>query len=335
MPLTLDIFNDDAFGVTELTAAINNPPEGQILPPPTPVVFDEEGISTLTAFIERDGDSLTLIPATERGAPPDVTTGGKRDAIPFEALHLATHATILADEVQNVRAFGSESELETVQALVAKRLAKIRNRLDTTILFHRFGAITGKIYDANGTTVLLDLFDRFGIAQQTFGFALGTAGTNVAQKIRDAKRLAEDALGGYAFITGWDGICGRGFYDALVSHAKVEEAYNRWNEGAFLRSANEFGFEFGEVSWKPYYGKVGPTLFIDPDVAYLVPRGVPEHFITRFSPADYWETVNTPGLPYYAKQRLLEFDRGIQLEVQSNPLNLCTRPRAVIKLTKA
>jgi hypothetical protein len=29
----------------------------------------------------------------------------------------------------------------------------------------------------------------------------------------------------------------------------------------------------------------------------------------------------------------MRFGKGVDLEAQSNPLNLCTRPRAVIKLT--
>jgi hypothetical protein len=46
------------------------------------------------------------------------------------------------------------------------------------------------------------------------------------------------------------------------------------------------------------------------------------------------ETVNTIGLPYYAKQERIPFDKGVQLELQSNPLHICTKPRAIIKLTK-
>ena len=44
--------------------------------------------------------------------------------------------------------------------------------------------------------------------------------------------------------------------------------------------------------------------------------------------------VNTIGLPLYAKQELMRMNKGVALEAQSNPLNLCTKPRAVIKLTK-
>ena len=45
------------------------------------------------------------------------------------------------------------------------------------------------------------------------------------------------------------------------------------------------------------------------------------------------ETANTLGLPKYAKQEALRMNRGVEFEAQSNPLNLCTRPAAIIKLT--
>ena len=52
-------------------------------------------------------------------------------------------------------------------------------------------------------------------------------------------------------------------------------------------------------------------------------------------PANYMETVNTIGLPYYAKQEPMDFDKGIEVETQSNPIHLCTRPAAICKLTAA
>jgi len=45
------------------------------------------------------------------------------------------------------------------------------------------------------------------------------------------------------------------------------------------------------------------------------------------------ETVNTLGVPYYAKQEPRRMGKGIDLEAQSNPITLCTKPRAIIKLT--
>ncbi len=331
---TLDIFNDDAFSVHSLTQSINTNTEGQAVPTLLDELFTEEGVTTTSVSIEMENDELTLVPDQPRGAPGQVVVGNKRNLIPFNTLHLPTHATVRADEVQNVRAFGSETEVQTVLAIVNKRLAKMRRKIDATHTFHRVGAVTGKILDANGTRVLLDLHDRFGIQQQSQAMALGTESTDVAQKIRDAMRRAEDNLAGAVMITGWLGICGRGFYDSFVAHKSVKTAFERWNDGQFLRDDFRKGFTFQEAVWKEFYGKVGSVDFVDSDSGYLIPITSEGLFSTMFAPADYMETVNTVGLPYYAAQQPMDFNKGVELEAQSNPLTICTRPRAVIKLKK-
>ena len=89
------------------------------------------------------------------------------------------------------------------------------------------------------------------------------------------------------------------------------------------------------VSFEEYHGSVGGIDFIPDGQAYAIPMGVPGLFTTDFAPADYMETVNTQGLPYYAKQELMRMGKGVELESQSNPITLCTRPEAVIKLLAA
>lgn len=330
---SLDIFNDDAFSVVGLTAAINQSPEGQQSPDMLDSLFDEDGVTSPAVFIEREHDGLALVPASERGSQATPVKGSRRDAIPFQTLHLPTRTTIYADEVQNMRAFGSESELETVEALVTKRLFKARKMLDATIRFHRIGAVTGKIYDADGTKVLLDLYSRFGMSPQTVAFTFSNEAAKVKQKVQEAKRKAEDVIADSGIISGWLGVAGREWMDAFAGHKAVENAFDRWSEGTFLRTDNRKGFEFAGVNWREYYGKVGNVDFIAPNVAYLIPLGIPDLFITRFAPADYMEVVNTLGVPYYASQEPLAHNKGIDIEVQSNPLNICTRPRAIIKLT--
>lgn len=331
---SLDIFNDDAFSVHSLTKAINTITEGQMVPTLLDPLFSEEGVSTTTISIEMENGELSLVADRSRGSDGQVVVGDKRSLIPFNSLHLPVRATVLADEVQNVRSFGAESELQTVASVVNKRLIKMRNKIDATMAYHRIGAVTGMILDADGQRVLINLFDKFKLEQQDVGMALGTEATDVLKKIRDAQRKSEDNLAGSTMITGWLGICGRGFWDAFVGHKSVKTAFERWNDGQFLREDFRKGFTFGEVVWKEYYGKVGGVSFIDADTAYLIPITTESIFSTTFSPADYMETVNTIGLPYYAAQKIMDFNKGIQLEAQSNPLTICTRPRAVIKLKK-
>lgn len=332
---SLDVFNDNAFSVTGLTAAINQPQEGQQQPTRIDALFEEEGVTTTSVFIEREHDTLTLVPAKDRNGPADPTSGDRRDMLPFSTIHLPTRATIMADEVQGVRAFGSESELETVQGRVQKRLDKMRKRLDATIRFQRVGAITGKVYDANGTKLLLDLHKAFGIEENTSDLKFSVNETKLLLAINDAKRKAEDVIGGSGIITGWLGLAGRGFFDALVTHPVVEKAYDRFNDGQFLRDGGWNAFRYGGVDWEEFYGKVGDVTFIDSNVAYLIPLGIDGMFITRFAPGNYMETVNTEGLPYYASQELLPHNKGVDLEAQSNPLSINTMPRAIVKLTKS
>lgn len=328
---TLDIFKDDAFGLVSMTKSINEQPHvpgriGEL------GLFSEEGVSTTSVSVEKLGDTLSLVPAGERGSDANNVKGDKRTLVDFRAVHLPQRAKVLADEVTNVRAFGSESELQTVQAVVNKRLGKMRSSLDATIEYQRIGAIKGQIIDADGATVLTDIFGKFGLSQQTKIMALGTDTTKVRVKINEAKRLMEDALGN-ALYRSARVLCSASFFDAFVSHPNVEKFYLNWQAAADMRGDVRAGFLFGDVFWEEYRGKVGATSFIADGDAYLVPEGVPDLFVTHYAPADYVETVNTIGLPYYAKQELLPMGKGIDIEAQSNPISLCTRPRANIKLT--
>jgi hypothetical protein len=64
---TLDIFNDDAFSVMSLSLAMQDRQH-------TPTLlgdmglFQEEGINTPSFAIEKIGETLTLVPAAERGS---------------------------------------------------------------------------------------------------------------------------------------------------------------------------------------------------------------------------------------------------------------------------
>lgn len=331
---SLDIFNSDAFSAVSLTNAINTSPEGQRSSTFVDSLFESEGVSTTTIYIEREHDGLVLVPDAARGAPGHVIGGSRRNVIPFQTRHLPARSKILADEVQNVRAFGDESELETVMGLVGKRLLKMRNSLEQTIRYQRYGAISGQLLDADGQKVLLNLFTQFGMQQQTHAMGLSTETTKVLTKIIEAKRKSEDAIADSGIITGWVALCGRGFYDSLTGHKSTVEAFDRFQDGQFLRTdTRATGFQFGGVEWQEDACKLGNISFIGNNDAYLIPRGVAELLVTKFAPADYMETVNTLGQAFYASQEALPHNKGIDLEAQSNPISLCTRPRAIIKLT--
>lgn len=329
----MDIFNDDAFSVVSLTKAIEDTPfvpgrVGQL------GIFSEEGVSTTSISIEKIGSTVSLVPAASRGSSGRPMGNDKRQMIPFTATHLPQRASILADEVQNLRAFGSETEVETAQRLMNRKLAKMRRDLDTTIEYQRIGAIKGSILDSDGTTELLNLHTAFGTSVTSHSLVLGAAGTPVRNKVIEARRKMEAALGGLTY-SGARVLCSASFFDALVGHAKVEAAFDRYMNGEFLREDQRGGFYFAGVFWEEYRGQVGATKFIADGEAWMVPEGVPDLFVTNYAPADYMETVNTLGQAYYAKQEPKDFGKGIDVETQSNPIHICTRPAVPVKLLAA
>jgi hypothetical protein len=154
---TLDIFSNNAFSVISLTDAVNKMPFvpgriGQL------GLFEEKGVSTTSIMIEEKEGSLTLIETSQRGGPAQQNKHNKRKARSLAIPHIALEDTIQADEIQNVRAFGSEAQLEGVQSVVNSRLGEIMPKHDATLEHLRIGAIKGQILDADGVTVLYDLF---------------------------------------------------------------------------------------------------------------------------------------------------------------------------------
>ena len=328
----MGIFDNDIFTLASLTAAINDV-EYQPRRLAEMGIFQAEGSRTTSMVIEKSGHQLGLVPAKERGAPGTVVGANKRTGITFTAHHLPTTATVLADEVQNVRAFGTEDQEQAVQSVVNARLAKMAQRIDVTHEYHRIGAIKGEILDADGTTVLADLYSAFGITQKTIAFALNTDTTDIQMKCLDVLEEIEKGLGDL-FFSGATVLCGASFWRKLVAHPKVREAY-MYQQSERLRADGRESFTFGGLMFERYRGHVGGKAFIPETEAYAFPMGTDELFITRFAPADYMDAVNTLGLPLYSSSEPLSHNKGVELEAQSNPLHLCTRPQAVIKLKEA
>lgn len=328
--MMLDVFKGDAFGFTELVKAINKLPHV-----PTKIggmgLFDEQGINTLTCAIEMQGGVLTLVPTGPRGSGGAARNVEKRTVRDFRPAHLAMRVAVTADEVLGVRVFGSQTETEAAMSLLNRKMAIARRDMDLTHEWQRMGAIKGQVLDADGSTVLYNYFTEFGVSQQTLGFGLNVDTTKVRGKCTSLERLIEDTLGGVQ-MSSIDVLCSKEFFDALVDHPAVTDTF-KYTDGAPLRNNQRMSFEFGGCTFTEYRGAVNGTRFIASGEAYAIPRGVPDLFATFFAPADYMDAVGTQGLPFYMKAKSMDFDRGVEYEVQSNPLHMCTRPDSVIKLT--
>lgn len=329
----LDVFNSDAFKVVSLTDAINKIPYaasriGQM------GLFESKGVPTPSVAVEERNGILAVLPTKHRGEAATPARAGKRRVRSFTIPHIPYEDQIMADQVLGVRQFGTEDTLQSVASIVNDRLAEMRQAHELTLEFHRLGAIQGKILDSDGATTIYNLYTEFGVSEQTVDFVLATATTDVRASCIAVARAIEAALGN-ATYTGIHAFCGATWFDALIHHDYVQDAYHRFQDSVNLRNDPRKGFEFGGIMFEEYRGTIDSVPFIPATQARFFPIGVAGLFKTYFGPADFVEAVNTPGLPYYAKQAMMEFDRGIRLHTQSNPLCLCTIPRACIKGTQS
>lgn len=330
---SLDIFNDDAFSVTQLTQTIIDIPLV-----PTQLgdegLFTQSGISTTSMFIERKGSELSLVASAPRGGirQPLKSTGSK--LIPIMAIHLPQGDTVMADAVQNARAFGSETEVQTVQGLVKDKLAKMKGQLDLTLEYQRIGAMRGLVLDADGTT-LYDLYQMFGMTQQSLHFDFTNSTSDLQAKTISIKRAIRAKLGGKS-SKGVRVKCSESWFDSFTRHTEMKKLWALWQAGQYGREdPSEADFAFNGVVFQIYSGGTSAGDFIPAGEAYAYPVGVPGMFQQVFAPGDYMGIVNTKGVPYYASQERLPHDKGVDLESQSNPITYNSLPEAVIRLDGA
>lgn len=326
----LDIFNNDAFSLVRLTQRINDQPyvPGQL---GAQGYFEEDGIDTTYFAIEKRPEGLALVGPTPRGGPGETIMLGEDEMRLFPVPHFQRDDAVLADEVQNRRAFGTEDNLETILSRIDRKMARHLRDFDATLEHQRVGALKGIVTNKAGG-VMINLYTQFGVAQPApIYFALDTATTDLRAKSKEVIYLMEDAAD--VSYTGIDAWCGREFWDKLVGHKYMKDAYIALQDRARLLGQGEVdSIEAFGITWRRYRTGMkaqaanGNVPFIPADEVRFVMRGVPELFITRFAPADYMETVNTIGLPRYLKRIGRDDDKGVKLQVQTNPITMCTRP---------
>ena len=334
MPM-INPFSGNAFNTMALTSAINILPnqfgltEQLGLLPPRPTR------QTIVAFEEYQG-VLQMLPSVPRGAPSTVGKRGSRKVRTFMVPHIPHDDVVKPEEVQNLRAFGTEDELAAMSDIMALHLQNMRNKHAITLEYLRMGALKGIIMDASGD-VLYNLYDQFSITPKTINFNFSNPAFDVKGACLSVRRWTELHLYGEV-MNGVTALVSPEFYDAFTSHPQVEKAWMFYQNGQLLSQDTRKGFSFGGVNFQEYIGQAADDngnmiRFIAEGEGHTLPTGTAQTFCTYFAPADMNEAVNALGLPMYAKAVPAKFDRGTDLHTQSNPLPMCHRPQLLIQLT--
>jgi hypothetical protein len=335
--ITMDVFKSNAFSATSMTAAVDKVGYVPGLLGSMPGLVVPAPVRTTNVFIEERGTEAALIQTDQRGAPPKARGGEQRKVRSFNTVRLAQSDTLHSHELQNIRPFGSESELMALQVEIARRQFLMRRDMELTRENLYLGMVQGLVKDADGST----LFDWATELGQTIPAevdwdldnanpASGVVRTacNVAKRsiIRGLKGLGGDNVQIVA-------LCGDNFYDNLTAHPEVRQTYLNWQAAADLREGNAFEqFSYGGIIFINYRGTDdGSTVGINTNLAKFFPVGA-GIFQEALSPGESFEFVNTLGQLIYA-MIVPDKDRNmwVKPEIYSYPLMVCTMPQALYR----
>ncbi|MGI9304190.1 MAG: major capsid protein [Gammaproteobacteria bacterium] len=327
-------FADPAFDVTSLTQAL------QFLPNNYSRVtdmglFPERGVATFSFMVEEQTGRLTLLPTAARGAPGLAHGRDTRKIRYLEIPHIPYNADIKPEEIIDVRPFGQETGQSSLPALLAEILQRMKDNHDATKEYMRVRALHGEVRDGDGL-LIYNLFAEFEVVQQQWDFNW----TNVnffprTYATQIARWYEQNSFG--ANYSGLLCFVSAQWWDAMIEHPHIRDFYLYHAEASDkLRNDQRPSFSFGGLTFTEYTGQFQSRdgtirKLIADNEGIIFPVG--SNFMeTVNAPADFNEAHGTSGLPYYAKTRVKDFERGYEIHTQSNPLPIVYRPALLGKI---
>ena len=299
-------------------------------------IFNSEPVSQNTVTLESSEGTLGLITDQVRGARNLASKDDTRKLRSFPIAHFPLDSAVTPQDIQGKRAYGSADAAETEAAVIARKLERIRRNHAVTLEYARAYAITnGAAYAPNGT-IAVNYYTDFGITRKEIDFVFGTTTTDMVAKIEEGVAHLQDSIQTGEVINNIVVLCSPGFFSKLVSHAQTKEAFkfyqstqeplrNRLGSGLYRR------FVFGGVEFIEYRGSYNGTPLITAGEAFMLPVGT-DSFTSYFGPAFRFSHVNTLGEEAYVWTFRDPKDIEIQIQSESNFLNLVKRPQVVARL---
>jgi len=343
MPITMAVFNGDAFTEAAMIRAISKRPYVPMMLDQV-IQFEPTPVNTDSVVLGMSSSTISLIRATLRGAPIEVGGIDTENMRTFRIPRIAKGRKLYAHELANLAPMEGMSVDATVAARVARLQEKNVEDLELTEEFHRLGALSGIVLDTDGSQ-LANYYTEFGITQpadidltldnanMTIGELVEKIGTQVVMPIARASGNGNNPRFRIR------ALCGDGFWFRLIGHPAVAATYQNYAAAATLRGERLWtSYELGGVEWFHYRGTDdGSTIAIPSNKAKVFPVGVPGMFQHIIGPNnESLVTMNQDGRRYYAdlvREVGRELPRWVQPEIYAYPLFFNGRPDLVLTVT--
>lgn len=323
--------------VTELQGVVEN-----IDPEPSATkelkLYTAEGIPGTTVAMDVVGSTLQVVQTSARGTDAPKGNGTDRDLVDFRSVRVALEKDFTADDALNIRRVGTGGTFEEFSSFVGRELAPTTGSVRGTVELHRLGGLRGYVLDKNGT-VITDLYAKFGITPNAeIGFELdavpGAIENPIFRKLSAMTKQMRFNMKGKRF-SGVGAICGSGYFDGLVGSKEFRATYLNQPASSYLRTNSVFGGRWTEYAGVTFYecdDYIGDVQLVEDDEVRFFPMGSPGAFRQFFAPHDRLANVypgKAMGLVEYVLPSVDTKGRTYSIEVQSNPITVCTVPGAL------
>lgn len=307
-------------------------------------IFDEDFVvGDQVAFEETTVDGALIVDKV-RGEKNTVGKDGTRKLHSFMIPHYPQDDYISPKDLKGVSAYDNFNLVEQFDNVRIKKLMRLRMQHDWTLNKARAQALfSSTVYAPNGT-VTQNWDTEFGITRTAVDFVLGTAGTEVLDKIELVLQAVHSGLGGDGIFTGVVAPCDTAFFNKLIRHATVKDAWKyaqkdtagvdpirgRLSEGGSPMQVGR-SFYFGGINFKEIRDSYNGTSIVTASEGVAVPMGS-GRFVTYFGGAERFGLVNTRGERMYAFETSEPNGTKHTIETESNSISALLRPQAVIRL---
>ena len=342
MATTLDFLTAPEFSDDRLTEVINIP-DYKTGRPAQLGIFRDVPIATTYVRLGVSEDEVAIIPSRERGGEHNANMRGDKAQVMVSVPHFPLDDAIHPSDIQNIIGWGESAAYRMVGDVYNEKLLQMRAKHDATHHHLDWGALRGKIVDAEGYEIA-DLYSLFGITQTTTNIALGTAGTDVMAGLRAVRTGIQREMKG-ATYSGLRIFAGADWFNAYIGHASIKEALKYYAAPGQLNPARDdvlTVFSFGgvtvelvdeEFAHRKADGTFEMLPAVEADEAIAVPLGTP-YFRRYIAPPDSINLANVaPSTKIFVATNELPYGKGREIHSESNILPICTRPQIITKLT--
>jgi len=341
---------DTHFSTTQLAEAIETIPNvygllSTLSNPDGSPLWAEKGIKDRAVKIDIKAQGISIIQTSPLGTPaPAADQPDDRSVRMLPTFRHAKMDAMLIEELRGVRSFGTDIDPEDANKIVFERYQKLLLEHRQTKEFLRFGALNGDVYDANGTSLLYNVYTLMEEQQKAIEWDLDNAtAVDPIQEGNDEllDHMEQNALG--EPVQGIIKICSPGYIKSMQQNKDFREAFKYFaNQGSQInpnRQSLRRPFEFKDViylrhtgfcSFKKKDGSVITHKFLRDNEAIAIPLGTQNVFRTYFGPAE-WDAPGMDGVEMHAKLDPMKLDLGVEMHTFSYQLNTILKPRLVVR----